>query len=237
MATELIAPPTTGITRTRMGHYIVTADTSLGKHVEHCGTFEFQENLVDLVQVAAYVPEGGVVIDAGACIGDHTGMYSQMVGATGQVHALEPHPDSFRALVKNTARLNNVTCYPLGFGETRRRTWLSSTPNVGASFISVDNQFPRQTVELTTLDAFCANWPRLDVLHLDAEGMEPEILAGGWKVIHRLKPVLYVEVTDQWLRRYGSSEAQLLHQIDALGYTILKLQANPAQYDVLCLSR
>lgn len=54
---------------------------------------------------------GDVVIDVGAGIGDEAVVFSEMVGPTGRVIAIEAHPHTFRCLEKTVARsgLTNVT--------------------------------------------------------------------------------------------------------------------------------
>lgn len=223
--------------RTDMGIYIVKDDDSLGPEVAYYHTLEIPRNLSDLVVVAPVIPEGGVVIDAGACIGDHTCTYSQMVGPLGHVFAFEPHPASYQALVKNTARLNNVTAFPYALSDHWGDVELQITPNVGASFLSGEtHDWPSVIVPCCTLDTqLLPILSRCDFLHLDAEGTEPAILRGAHGLIARFHPVLLIEVTDQWLKRAGSSEAELLALLRGYGYDFRRLQANPAQYDVLAL--
>ena len=224
-----------------MGHYVVEGDIALAGIVEQASSFEYPDNLADLVYVSPLIPEGGVVIDAGACIGDQTAIYSQMVGATGHVYAFEPHPASFKALHKNTARLNNVTIYPFGLSDHVDTSPLKLAPNVGACYLEcapgcVDEyagQFESITVSLQPLDQVLPGLDRCDFIHLDAEGAEPAILRGATTLIERFRPSLMVEVTDRWLKRYGSSEAALIAQLRAWGYQLQSRKAPGDQYDVV----
>jgi len=227
--------------RTAMGIYVLEDDDSLSKYVEHYGTLEIPANHRDLTLIARLIPEGGVVIDAGACLGDHTCTYSQIVGASGQVFAFEPHPYSYDALVKNTARLNNVMTWQYALSDHFGQLELQMTPNVGASFIAADEHvWPSVVVPCCTLDTqILPILKRCDFLHLDAEGMEPAILRGARQLIEKFYPALMVEVTDQWLQRYGSSEADLFTLLEAWGYDVTPMLGRrpfyDQQYDILAI--
>lgn len=59
------------------------------------------------------------------------------------------------------------------------------------------------------------------LLHLDVEGMEPEVLVGGWQTIRRVCPVIYAEI-DRLIAR-GETLGRLLD----LGYRRLWLHQPP----------
>ena len=194
-----------GLIRTTLGHWLVAGDRSLSGLIIAAATFEYPENLKVLTLVAPFIPEGGVVVNAGACIGDHTVTYSQIVGVEGCVYAFEPQPDSYAALVKNTARLRNVVTInaALGSQPDEAAVFSSSPTNIGASCLGlVDGypDFPTSLVRVTTLDLALADVPHVDFIHLDAEGMEPFIVDGAAAIIARDHPVLLVEVTPSKIR-------------------------------------
>ncbi len=229
-----------------MGHYVVKGDVSLSEYVTQLGTFEFDSNVRDLRTVAGYIPDGGVVVEAGACLGDHTGMYSRIVGALGRVYAFEPHPASYTALVANTARLSNVRTFRLGLGAGIGSTVLSMTTNLGASYLGDGPHdfageppvaWPLSPVTVTTLDDALGALEQFDFFHLDAEGSELAILQGASRLIQRFRPAMLVEVTDTWLKRYGHSEAMLIAHLMDLRYDLVRLQPNPTQYNLLATPR
>lgn len=219
-----------------MGLYIVEDDTVLSRYVEHFGTLQLPDSLRDVGMMAPLIPEGGTVIDAGACIGDHTVLYAQLVGPQGTVYAVEPHPVTYQALVKNTAILNNVQTANVALSDAVGESTLTIAPNVGASWLGDRGEwtdFPQVTVPVTTLDALHDGHLHCDFIHLDAEGLEPAILRGAKRLIESCWPTLLVEVTAEWLQRAGSSEQELLHMLRQWGYQLRPLQNNTAQYDVL----
>ena len=193
-------------------------------------------NLVEISSFAHLIPEGGVVIDAGACIGDHTVSYSQIVGTNGFVYAFEPHPLTYQALALNMARLNNVQAFRMGLSDRAGHEKFTLDPNIGASFISDAGVL----VETVSLDEFpLPKLLRCDFIHLDAEGWETRILRGGRQLLAKFRPTLVVEVCDKHLRRAGSSEAELLALLDELGYNVRPVPSHvePELRDVICEAR
>lgn len=228
------------LTRTHMGIYVLDEDTVFSRMVEFHATLTPPDTFRELAFVSPLIPEGGVVIDAGAFIGDHTSLYSQIVGASGHVYAFEPHPVSYQALLHNTARLKNVTCEPYGLSDRFGFVSFQMAPNVGASFVDgiTEDDFPRSDVTLLTLDEeLLPLLKRCDFIHLDAEGMELKILRGAQQMIEKFHPALLVEVTDDWLRRYGCSQQELLDWLELRDYQVTRMQTNPHQFDVVCVPR
>lgn len=226
-----------GVLRTAMGVYVLEADTCLSRWIEQQGRLDIQMNVDEVRAYAHLVPDGGVVINAGACLGDHAVIYSQLVGPSGHVHAFEPHPLTCDALRSNMARLSNVTVYPHALGDAAVARWITAVANVGASYLSDDGLYP---VMVFRLDQFLLpELHRCDLLHLDAEGSEPAILNGARTLIERFRPAIVIEVQDGHLRRAGSSEAALLSQLEALGYGVSAIagQATSGERDVLALPR
>ncbi len=221
------------LARTPLGIYVLREDTHLSRWVEQADRLDIDANIAEIASFAQYIPEGGVVIDAGACLGDHTVVYSQIVGPNGCVYACEPHPLTYEALVRNTARLRNVIAIPKGLSDRCAWGYLHPDRNVGASFLSSEGL----SVSLVTLDRAFAHLDRCDFIHLDAEGLETAILSGGEMLIARFHPTLVVEICPSHLERAGSSEAELLALLDRLGYHISPIPGHddPALRDVLAV--
>jgi FkbM family methyltransferase len=223
------------IQRTPMGLYVLRDDTHLSRWVERGHRLDTDANVAEIASFAHRIPAGAVVVDAGACLGDHAISYSQIVGSAGCVYAFEPHPQTFEALVMNMARLRNVACLPIGLSDAPGRVRFMRDPNIGASCVSDVGDV---TVEVTTLDTFLIpRVMRCDFMHLDAEGMETRILRGGRQVIERYHPLIVTEVCDAHLRRAGSSADELLGLLAEFGYTIHAIPGHddPDLRDVLAV--
>lgn len=239
-----------GIIRTLNGDYVLRDDSHLSRWVEEHRRLDIAWREIE--RFKQYIPEGGIVIDCGACIGDHAKTYSQLVGVEGGVLAFEPHPLSFKALELNAANFFpiNTKCFNMALGEGHGRVFFDREPNIGASHVHsmLDGPIPRDAdeVQAAELDDLLTGYPhvtlgfelhRLDFIHLDAEGYEAAIIAGGAKLLRKFRPVMMVEVNHPCLARFGFNEEILFRLITSLGYTIQEFNGTPASImrDVICI--
>lgn len=202
-------PP--GIIRTPEGIHVVETDSHLSVWVHEHRRLDIAEGQIAFY--ARHIPAGGVVLDAGASLGDHTATYAKLVGSAGRVWALEPNPLSYQALRLNFADHENVMVLNMALGETDGVAKMHLEVNVGASFLSPDGSI---AVEVTMIDALPLS--RLDLAHLDLEGMEIAALKGAHRTLARFRPVLVLEVCHGALARNGHTEADLLALLAEMGY-------------------
>lgn len=186
-------------------------DTFIGKSLDVYG--EWCDFELDLM--ARFIGDGDVVIDVGANIGTHTVAFSQMVGPTGEVYAIEAQPRLFALLADNvklnhcenvkgingvatSQRVDNVRLNPLP---------PDSQPfNFGAvpAFGDGPDEVPGDKIDALTLE-------RCDLIKIDVEGTEADVIRGAVETIKRCKPVLYIE-------NNGEDSAALWEALQAIGY-------------------
>ncbi len=220
-----------GILRTPLGIYVLETDLTLSRHIELTGRLDC--GLEEISVVAQYIPAGAVVVNAGAALGDHACVYSQLVGATGHVYAYEPHPLYYQALALNMARFTNVTTVNLALGVQAGEQMLFEAPDRGCSTMMPSNvvqavakqrdgsvvEMPKIPVRVARLDDdLLPSLSRCDFLHLDAEGFEPQILLGAEALLKRFKPVMLIEVGDVHLERWGMTPQDMMSLFHRLGY-------------------
>ncbi len=158
-----------------------------------------------------YFGKGVVAIDGGANIGVHTIEWAKHMHGWGTVHAFEAQEKIYYALAGNIAINNclNASAHFAALGAQSGELKIP-VPNylVPASFGSLElkqnktNEFigqsidyseaAMQTVALKTIDAF--NWPRVDLIKIDVEGMEVDVLLGAEKTIQHTKPIMMIEI-------------------------------------------
>jgi FkbM family methyltransferase len=183
-----------------------------------------------LCDLARRCGEGVCCVDIGA----HFGLYSLALGKAvaplrGTVAAFEGQR-ILAYMLAGTMALNsmeNVYCHHRVLGRT-----LGSLPipqydySRPGSFGSVEFQStsidvhqerqpddPRERVDMVTLDHM--GFERLDLLKIDAEGMEEDILAGGERSIGTFQPIVWIE----WVK---SDPARLVEYFRSRGYTIYR---------------
>lgn len=143
---------------------------------------------------AASIPPAGAVVDAGAAAGYHTMIAADQVGPEGQVMALEPEPESYRALrsnVRDNGYEDRVTALPLGIA-----AWAS----------------------LHLLDSFAPDAPA-DVVKLAIEDGDVNSLhAIGGALALSPSARLFIECNPAELSDAGSSAAALLVELRELGF-------------------
>ncbi len=147
----------------------------------------------------AFVGPGDIVVQVGANIGALTIPLARAVGPTGHVFAFEPQELLHRALAANaviTGQLQ-VATMQVAVGATNGT---ASLPNVeyrrpgNFGGVSLATEDTGVHVPLRTLDDALAKVPRCALLHIDVEGAEMSVLAGGEAFIDRTRPVLCIEI-------------------------------------------
>lgn len=136
---------------------------------------------------------GDVVVDGGACWGDTTLWYADLVGPSGQVHAFEIDPQNLAVLAENLDRnpalAGRVTVVDRALGERTGDTVTFDATGPGTRLGSGTTH----CVETLTVDDHVARTAgRLDVLKLDVEGAELSVLEGARRSIERHRPLLAI---------------------------------------------
>jgi len=200
--------------------------------IRSAGKLGHDQNALPII--LKYIPEGGVVVDAGAFIGTHCGPYLEKVGPTGQVLAFEPNDEAYQCLFTNCPE---AVCCHAALSDHIGGGMLIQAPDTNYGACCVVPCDGIGTVQLLTLDSLVLK--RLSVLKFDLEGGEYNALIGARETIARLKPVLVAEVNSSALATFGKTPSDLLNLIRELGYaTVRNIYKNQEmegpQFDVLC---
>lgn len=206
------------MTITDFGVAIVNGDSHLSQWICQQRRLDVQAEFCR--QFQPYIPRTGTVIDVGACLGDHTMSYAKMVGQFGIVVAVEPNPVAFECLEYNMRLYPQVRTIECALG--RRMSSgsllppLNESDNLGAMAVQPGNG----SLRFTSLDILAVFLKRVDFIKIDAEGSEPEILAGAGETLKRFRPVLLIEVNRPVLARFGKTAEDIYGPLAALGYTV-----------------
>lgn len=187
------------------------------------GTFRSPEPEFDILE--SFVKPGDWVIDVGANVGHYTRRFSELVGQKGHVISFEPVPETFAMLAANLKSLQfqNVTLINVA-ASTLTQVVAMVTPmsvsglrNLQESHLvlgaeSGNNGF---NVLACNLDSF--NFPRVNLVKIDAEGHEFSVLSGMLQTLRRDRPTLIVET--------GTKE--VVDLLTTLGYTCDSIPGSP----------
>ncbi len=143
---------------------------------------------------AESIPRGGAVLDGSAYVGYHALLAARQVGEHGRVMALEPNPESYRALRANVRRNgfeNRVVALPLGIG-----AW--------SGILGLDNTVAGRSIDVIKLA-------------IDRDGVGA---LRGMRRARELSPDarLFVECNPAALVDAGTSAEMLLEELRGYGF-------------------
>jgi len=199
------------VVRDRAGNRIVVdrRDNSVGAALRAFG--EWEPHLA--TTMARFLPNGGVAVEVGSNVGAHVVNFSRSVGPSGKVFAIEANPEVAK-LLKATLRSNrllNVTVVENAILDKPGDVELWATEkNLGGGAVALPGwesdpqlaSWKRHRVSATTLDLLFADLPKIDLLHIDAEGCELAVLAGAAALLSRSPEVAIVA---EWGAYHGPS--------------------------------
>jgi FkbM family methyltransferase len=130
------------------------------------------------------LPEGGVVLDVGAYIGEWSQRILDRADARGvqhlQIHAFEPEPSSIRRFGEAMDQEPRVTLHPVGLGGRDRQERLVVDGQASSVFVNptTTDLFGSTDVEVRDVDAVLSSLgvDRIDVVKINIEGAEFELL-------------------------------------------------------------
>lgn len=234
--------------QTPQGFWVLDEDTHISKWAAETGRLDHDRWLLD--QIEKFIPAGGIVVDVGAYIGDHTLAYSRYVGEDGIVLAFEPNPIAHECLCKNLELMpSRVNALPYGLSNCWEGLELYSSSNVGATHAKSKGGKEDRLAQARMFDELWhefedeapQTFTRLDFFKVDAEGFEMKILTGAWKTLKKFRPVILVEINTQRLLENGSNVFDIMawasRTFGAFEHQILPSECNYTadQYDLLIL--
>lgn len=177
--------------------------------------------------VATLYPEP-VVLDVGANFGTYTLGFARRL-ERGVIHAFEAQRIIFNMMAGSVALngLLNAHCHNLAIGASDGRIELpqfdyNRPMNFGSVEFGPDQREPLdqergrdparlEYVTMRSIDSL--DFPRVDFIKLDIEGMEEEALRGAERTIARDRPMMYIEVLK-------ADQAALRARVEAMGYLV-----------------
>lgn len=158
------------------------------------------------------VPYRPIVVDVGACIGNHTLFFAGCIKA--YVYAMEPFPENIEHIKRNlqlNGLLGSVNIIPHAAGSHRCRVAFhpDDSGNCGMGKISPAGNMQ---VGVIPVDEVISWEHQVDILKIDVEGYNLPVLTGARHTIAQDHPDIYIEC--QTTQELQEAEAFLL----PLGY-------------------
>jgi FkbM family methyltransferase len=203
-----------------LGRYLMYLDTREHGVTPHLAMDGFWESWVTLA-ISRKVYPGFWCVDVGAHLGYYSLLMADLAGEKGRVMALEPNPRSF-GLLRKTVSIN-------GFGGRIECVQAAAYSKKGkANLVVIDGNNPsgslktKPTEEAETfrvdtirLDALLEDWPRVDFIKIDAEGVEPEIFRGLKKTIAKFPDLI---IALEFSAHHYKNPTAFLDEIEKAGF-------------------
>ena len=161
---------------------------------EHLQTFwsidkYYEEDLIKFIQDNY---KGGIFIDVGACIGNHTLAFSKIAD---KVVSFEPHKQSYWHTLNNIYlnNLENVMLFNLALGNKTGLEFLHhDNMSAGGGTISKEG---KEIVPIHKLDEFC--FSGVTLIKIDVQRYEMEVLKGSIETIKKNLPDIVAECDEE----------------------------------------
>lgn len=137
-----------------------------------------ENNVLD-VYGAYNIQKGDIVVDIGAGIGEFSIIASKLVGAEGNVIAIEPSPDDFETLLLNLEENGCKNVIPLSVGVSDRAKTIEIKFK-GRNFRSETDSLDH------ILDNLRVERSRLKFMKMDVEGAEASIIPSSIEIVKSL---------------------------------------------------
>jgi FkbM family methyltransferase len=206
-----------------LGKYIMFVEPEDRGITPHLALNGYWESWITLA-IARLVRPGWRCIDVGANVGYYALLLADAVGAEGRVLAVEPNPTVARWLALNM-EVNGFS----GWVDIERCVVAEDKSEIVDLFVERsrpgnatictvhDPLAERISVRSSSIDELALNWPRVDLVKIDAEGAEPAIWKGMRHTLSRNRDIIVLmEFTPS---RYADP-ASFLGEIRSDGFSV-----------------
>ena len=179
---------------------------------------EYEKALTEIV--TSVLREGDVCLDVGANFGWYTTLFQKYSGPSGQVHAFEPVPPTFRELEENYALMGsppNVHINNLALGEKPDELTINLFEGLASGHASMSDQGRSDSIsfkcKVTTLDSYLEEKkvPDVNFVKVDIEGSEMMFLNGSEKLFaQKIPPIWLMEMALQQTGNFGYKPNDLI---------------------------
>lgn len=199
--------------RDGMPQLAVFAFDHVGQAIALWGRYERDELDLLMAALAPQLGDGGVCLDIGANIGNHSLFFADRFD---EVLAFEPNPRTFGLLQFNAALRRNIICFNLGLSDAEGTARLTvPTENIGMATLHASAGLGGATVdcELRCLDGLdMLAQRRVAMIKIDVEGHESAVLRGAAALLARDRPVVVFEQTTDDIDGGTSPAIELLRR-------------------------
>lgn len=217
--------------------YFPELDDHIINQIRRTASF-YEEALLEYLYYA--VPHGGIFLDVGANIGNHTLFFSRYMAD--RVLAIEPQPETFSVLQWTVSKnmLENVACLSYAVSSEKGIGVLSLPDgfekNIGCfTLLPCDKstrnvEVPVKTLDSLFVDTLAGSEMPVRLIKIDVEGYEHRVLKGARELLNCHHPDIVVEAKNDRVLK------DIRQTLSPLGYRVLgRFNATPT-YHLSCRS-
>ena len=175
-------------------------------------------------------------------VGSNVGLKAELFCSLGynQVHLFEPSPRMLNSSKKLLDKYSNKCVFnQKGLSDYKRelknikllQSWIlcgdDESYNYPISPGAVELQPELFDTVLITLDEYCSDFTRLDLLKIDVEGYEFKVFRGGQNTIKKFKPIIILELSLYIKDIEKNDIIHFINYIYTLEYEVFDLQGKP----------
>jgi len=177
----------------------------------------------EISSVLKTLPKNPIILDVGA----NFGYYSIVIASSdlnGEVHSFEPVSEAFSLLTENIDRnsvSHRITPNKIAIGESKGVAEITSDRYAGNYLIDKGSYDGfTEKVSMTTLDQYVLenNIKKVDFIKCDVEGSELQVMKGAFHILKNMKPLVMLEIAEEWTSRFGYTAYNLREYMSTLGY-------------------
>lgn len=155
--------------------------------------------------VKKFIRQGDTVVDIGANLGYFTKLFSDWVGDSGEVIAIEPVPLYNKINKWACRRRKNITYLPYALGTENRKVYLVTPDHFGYLRTGLPHIFDENSgkkisdfefsfeAEMKNTRELFEKFSRIDFLKCDIEGYEEIVIPQIIEILKKYKPVIQIE--------------------------------------------
>jgi FkbM family methyltransferase len=196
-----------------VGEFSLTDGDFIAETLKRTG--EWEPHFLEVLNT--FTNKNSVCVDIGANFGYHS---IAMAKRCKSVHAFEPMMEMYMSLKTHITfnKTHNCVPYLFALGDKSQKSSMCRVDprNIGNTYIGEGGA----DCEIRTFDSFAID---PNFIKMDAQGFEEKILDGASISIKKNLPVIFFEVEEHHLVRYGSSSKKLLLKTMSYGYDIYRI--------------
>ncbi|MGZ8558905.1 MAG: FkbM family methyltransferase [Chitinophagaceae bacterium] len=170
--------------------------------------------------VKQLIRKGDTVVDIGANVGYFTKLYSEWVGDSGKVIAIEPVPLYNKIIKWSCSGRKNIELYPYALGKENKKVHLVTPDHFGYLRTGLPHIYDEKNnkalsdyefsfeADMKKASELFEGFEKIDYLKCDIEGYEEVVIPEIIVVLKKFKPIIQVET---WGSHKPIVEATLTH--------------------------